>query len=243
MLTGLTLTLLSAIVFGNCDRYLTRQGYQKPYYAVHVLHNAMIVALTAGDVWTTFTDVNGVFARPLTWSAVYICYALHVYHIYEYWRVFHLDDWLHHVLMIGVALPLGSLTRSGALMGTSLFFMTGLPGGINYALLFAERNGWITKETEKSVNVPVHQWLRGPGCVATAALTVAATQGAAGATWWDQVVALLIAALTFWNGIYFTNQVVRADERRRLNRPMVAAAGENNTAHIPANPTVNAVPQ
>lgn len=250
MLVGALLTALSAAVFANCDNFLTREGYQKPYYAVHVLHNAMIVALTMGDVWAALTDFNSIFVRPIAWPAVYICYALHAYHIYEYWRVFHIDDWLHHVLMIGVALPLGSLTRSGALMGMTLFFTTGLPGGINYALLFAERNGWISKEFEKAVNVPVHMWLRSPGCVTTASLTVAAAQSAVDSTRWDKAAALLIATLTFWNGIYFANQVVRADERRRalnrptgLNRPTAEVADANNTAHTPAIPMANAAPQ
>jgi hypothetical protein len=241
MLVGLLSTLLGAVTFTQLDRRLTASGYLKPYYAVHVLHNAMIVALTAGDVWTALTDVDSIFARGVTWPAVYLCYALHFYHLYEYWRVFHMDDWLHHVLMIGVALPLGSATRSGALMGMTLFFTTGLPGGINYALLFAERNGWVSRETEKAINVPVHQWLRGPGCVATATQIFAMTQSATGATIWDRVAATLITALTFWNGIYFTNQVVRADERRRLSRPEDAGAGVSNTGRTQA--TTGAAPQ
>ncbi len=243
MLVGLLATLCGTAIFAQLDRLLTTAGYLKPYYAVHVLHNAMIVALTAGDVRTTMANVNGVFARDITWSAVYLCYALHFYHLYEYWRVFHLDDWLHHVLRIGVALPLGCVSRSGALMGMTLFFTTGLPGGINYALLFAERNGWISKEIEKAVNVPVHQWLRGPGCVATATLTFALTHSAAAATIWDRVAATLIAALTFWNGIYFTNQVVRADERQRLNRPTAEAADASSTGRTQANPTARDAPQ
>lgn len=242
MLYGLLATLVSAASFIGIDRYLTATGLQKPYYAVHVLHNAMIVALTAGDVWASLMDFNSIFVRPIAWPAVYICYALHAYHIYEYWRVFYMDDWLHHVLMIGIALPLGSLSRSGALMGATLFFTTGLPGGINYALLFAERNGWISKGVEKAINVPVHMWLRSPGCVATAALTVAASQSASGSTGWDRGTALLISALTFWNGIYFANQVIRADERRRLSRPEDAGAGGSSTARNPAIPRAD-VPQ
>lgn len=236
MIVGLLATLLSAASFVGLDRYLTSTGLQKPYYAVHVLHNAAIVALTAGDVWTVFTDIDSVFRRDLTWSAVYLCYGLHFYHLYEYWRAFHLDDWLHHVLMIGLALPLGCAGRSGALMGASLFFTTGLPGGINYALLCAERNGWVSKEMEKSINVPVHQWLRGPGCVATGALTLALTLSNGAALWWESAAAGFVAFLLYWNGIYFTNQVVRADERRRLSRPEAAGAGVSNTARNPAIP-------
>jgi hypothetical protein len=235
MLVGLLSTLLSATIFTQLDHQLARAGYLKPYYAVHALHNAMIVALTAGDVRAALTDVDSIFVRDITWPAVYLCYALHVYHLYEYWRVFYLDDWLHHVLMIGIALPLGSLIPGGPLLGMTLFFTTGLPGGINYALLFAERNGWVSRETEKAINVPVHQWLRGPGCVATATLIFAMVHSAAGVTVWDRFAATLIAALTFWNGIYFTNQILR------FNRPTVSAADASNAGHIPM--PVPAAPQ
>ena len=136
--------------------------------------------------------------------------------------------------MIGVALPLGSAVESGALMSMSLFFMTGLPGGINYALLFAERNGWICRETEKAINVPVHEWLRGPGCVATAALILGATFSSPAATGWQRVAGVLIAALTYWNGIYFASQVLRASVRRALTPPDSAPAHANNTAHTQA---------
>lgn len=233
MFWGIISTLAAAATFVGIDRQLVLAGARKPYYAVHVLHNAMIVALTAGDVWACFYDIGSVLYRPISWPAIYLCYGLHAYHIYEYWRSFHADDWLHHALMIGVALPLGSSVRSGALMGLSLFFMTGLPGGINYALLFAERNGWVSRATEKAVNVPVHQWLRGPGCVASAALTWALTMSNIHATQWDRFAAAVIATLTFWNGIYFTNQVARA-----LSRPAGAEADENSTGHTPARAPV-----
>ena len=42
----------------------------------------------------------------------------------------------HHILMIGIALPIGWFVDSKSLLGYSLFFTTGLPGGIDYFLLF-----------------------------------------------------------------------------------------------------------
>lgn len=218
-------------LFEGVDRGLTRLGFRKPYYAIHVLHNAIIVALTARDVWISVTDVTRAVYYPLNWSAILLCYGLHIYHTVSYWPTLHSDDILHHALMIGIALPLGSSVQAGALMGMNLFFTTGLPGGISYALLFAERNGWVSRATEKTINVRVHEWCRAPGCIAQATLA-AATSWSMAPTLFGQLAGTLIAALTAWNGIYFAGQVIRAP----LNKPAVAGAGGSSTAPAANNP-------
>lgn len=208
----LTSVVAMTSLFTIMDRALTRLGYAKPYYAVHVFHNAAIVAVTARDVYASFTDFSNVTQYPTAWTAVFLCYALHLYHLYVYHKVFYLDDWLHHGLMVALALPLGSMVTAGALMGATLFFTTGLPGGINYAMLFAEKNGWITQASRKRVNTPVHVWMRGPGCTAVATL-IAAAAWSAEASVWHRVAATVIAVLTFWNGIYFMQQVLVSNTR------------------------------
>lgn len=200
-------------LFAILDRMIQRSGYQKPYFAVHVLHNAALVAATANDVLVSFTDFAGLSAYRITWSAVYLCYALHFYHCLLYWRVFHYDDWLHHGLMIGVALPLGCSVSAGPLMGMNLFFTTGLPGGVSYALLFAEKNGMITRTTSRRWNARINLWLRSPGCVANASMILASflSTPAGEVTSWQMFVAVAVAALTLWNGQYFMEQVVAAN--------------------------------
>jgi hypothetical protein len=215
-LVPITSIVAMTSLFTIMDRALTRLGYAKPYYAVHTFHNAAIVAVTARDVYASFTDFYNVSQYPTAWTAVFLCYALHLYHLYVYHKVFHLDDWLHHGLMVALALPLGSTVTVGALMGTTLFFTTGLPGGINYAMLFAERNGWITQAMRKRVNTPVHVWIRGPGCTAVATLIAASVWSAtANANMWHRLAATMAAALTFWNGQYFMQQVVVSASNKR----------------------------
>jgi hypothetical protein len=199
-------------VFRVLDGVLTRRGFIKPYYAVHVIHNALIVLFTAPDVYLSFTEFQWALSYLPNMAAVDLCFALHLYHIINYWSVLHPDDWLHHGLMIGVALPLSLSAPSGTLMGLNLFFTTGLPGGLSYALLFAERNGWITRATEKRWNLPIHKWIRAPGCVAHATLTMATVLGSADP--WFRVVGFLVATLTYWNGVYFLDQVYAAANRQ-----------------------------
>lgn len=203
-----TLTALFAAV----DRGLSALRLQRPYYAVHVVHNLAVSVLTWSDVVATVTQISTIQSLPITWPAVYLVFALHFYHLLVYWRTFRFDDWLHHGLMIGVALPLGCLMPAGPLMGFSLFFTTGLPGAIGYGALWAERNGWLSRLREKQISQAVNVWIRAPGCVAHGVLTLVVALAPASAStnpwlWW---VGILEAVLTTWNGLYFMEQVVVA---------------------------------
>jgi hypothetical protein len=214
-------------LFAALDRGITALRLQRPYYAVHTLHNAAVTALTLTDVTTSFTRFHEVQTLPINWQAVYLVYALHFYHTALYWRTFRFDDWLHHGLMIGVALPLGGLVPAGPLMGFSLFFTTGLPGGISYGALWAERNGWLDRHTEKRISQAVNVWIRAPGCVAHGALTLALTLSAPSSVGALQWIGLLEAALTTWNGLYFMEQVVASSTLSRIES--AAPARGSNT--------------
>jgi len=167
----------------------------------------VIVAITAPDVYATITDLYGLEKYTTNLLAVQLCLALHFYHIALYWQKFRFDDWLHHGVMIGVAMPLGLFIQSYTLMGFSLFFTTGLPGGIDYALLFLVRNGYLEKHTEKSINTFLNVWVRSPGCVAMASLTLASALSRS-MDCIAQSLCILPALLTFWNGQYFMQRVV-----------------------------------
>lgn len=194
---------LATQCFHLLDASFAKANAEKPYYAVHVLHNIAIVGLTWPDVVASFTGEE----LSTAWGAIILCYALHLYHIIDYYKVFRYDDWLHHGLMMGIALPLGITVRGGGhqFIGANLFFTTGLPGAVSYGLLFAERNGIMSKSRQKTWNKAVHLWLRAPGCVAQAALSLAAAIRS------DSHVAqaAVIAALTAWNGLYFMEQAIQ----------------------------------
>ena len=203
-------TIVATYTFYLIDRALMLMRFNRQYYAVHALHNIGIVALTVYDLKATLTQFYEIPYLPTNLSAICLCYALHLYHCVIYWRSFHSDDWLHHGLMIGFALPLGSSVAAGPLMGFSLFFTTGLPGTISYAALFAEKNGWISCTTSKRLNANANVWIRSPGCAAQAALTLATILSNRTTTYWELVVGLCTAGLNYWNGQYFMQQVVRS---------------------------------
>jgi hypothetical protein len=207
----LELANISIIFSSFClfDRLLTQYtSLDGIYYLIHSLHNGAIVYLTGQEVYKSLTDFNYILTSPKNITALECVFALHLYHLAIYWRKFRLDDWLHHILMIGIALPIGWFADSRSLLGYSLFFTTGLPGGIDYVLLFLARNNWLQRGTEKVINAWLNTWIRSPGCISHVTLTlilISIETTIFSQMWWYGII---VAALTFWNGQYFMRQVV-----------------------------------
>jgi hypothetical protein len=209
MLSELTNISIIFSTFCLIDRALTRYtNLDGIYYLLHSLHNGVIIYLTGNEVFKTLTNFNYVLSSPKNMLALEFVFALHLYHLVIYWRKFRMDDWLHHILMIGVALPIGWLANSRSLLGYSLFFTTGLPGGIDYVLLFLTRNNLLKRNTEKIINAWINTWIRSPGCISHATLTlmlISIETIIFSQMWWYGIIC---ATLTFWNGQYFMRQVV-----------------------------------
>jgi hypothetical protein len=203
--------------FTVLDRLLKKIKLEGIYYFVHALHNAFIVYLTYSDVQKTITNFSNLPLYQPNTNAIALCFALHIYHILCYRGKLRFDDWLHHGLMIGISLPIGALVPSSTLIGYSLFFSTGLPGGIDYALLFLVRNNWLSRMTEKRINQFLNVWVRAPGCCSNAAYIVAycfqMSEGVYGKNFW---LSLIPAGLMYWNGQYFMNQIVTDYVKQRV---------------------------
>jgi hypothetical protein len=117
--------------------------------------------------------------------------------------------------MIGIALPIGCYYHGGALLGYSLFFTTGLPGGIGYFMLFLCKNGIFSRENEKRINTFTQVWIRSPGCVSHAAFTMAYLS-VIPYNFYMYYSILIVAFLNYWNGQYFMSQVVYDAGYRRI---------------------------
>jgi hypothetical protein len=194
-------------LFLMSDKILSETRLQGIYYLIHAVHNMRIVWITAADVVHTVTDFHSLDKYPKNEEAIALVAALHFYHIVCYFQKMRFDDWLHHILMIFVALPIGYYLPSASLMGYSLFFTSGLPSLLDYILLFGVRNLWLHRMTEKRVNRWLNVWLRAPGCISHAVLTLTWILSNEG-TWEMKVLGCIPAALTYWNGQYFMQQVI-----------------------------------
>ena len=191
---------------------------QGKYYLVHSLVNFFIVISTFLDFIYVYTNFDDAISVNINYIPTTITYSLHFYHIIHYYNKLRFDDWLHHILMVVVALPIGCYNRAGSFLNHSLFFLTGLPGMIDYFLLFLVRNNYIERLTEKKINKQLNLWIRNPGCIAHTTLTIIAYNKYYDTfTYFQRYTILTSALLVYWNGIYFMEQVV-SDYQKNIDR-------------------------
>lgn len=186
--------------------YLLGDEIKGKYYLIHSLNNLIIMYVAFPELVYTLTNFNEYYNYQINFLTASLSYALHLYHIVVYLDKMRFDDWLHHIVMM-IAFPIIIIIDPGTLFNFSLFFLTGLPGCINYFLLFLCRNKWITRLTQKMINNYLNLLVRSPGCIATGTL-VLATIGFRDYEIYQYYFLFLTVFIVFWNGIYFMNQVV-----------------------------------
>jgi hypothetical protein len=210
-LHNLLILCLAFISFLSIDYFLEKKIEGK-YYLLHLINNLVVVFYSFNDVISIYSNLYlAIYLEP-NYTPLIITIALHLYHIIWYYSKLRFDDWLHHILMIFILIPLAVYVQAGLLINHALFFLTGLPGGIDYLLLFLNRNNLIDKLTEKEINSNLNLWIRAPGCIAHSVLGILCTRHkylTEDIPQFSVFLSFLGIMLTYWNGIYFMNQVVR----------------------------------
>lgn len=89
--------------------------------------------------------------------------ALHVFYILA--MPCTTEDYIHHGVSVGGVGGVGCYVRWGHVLNATNFFICGLPGGIDYGMLFLNKLGVLARMTEKRVNLLLNLMIRWPGIV------------------------------------------------------------------------------
>lgn len=172
----------------------------------------MVVAYLAWeDVTFCFTHTGE--CGLLTWTGgtqvMGIATGLHFYHIV----FFHLKqhDWLHHGMTAILTTPPILLFHQARGVAVALFFMTGLPGGIDYILLTFVKLRWIDSIVEKQAYIVISVWIRGPGVLSAVIFglgTILNSEIAAGLPWYKFSGQVWNCFVTYWNAMYFMHSTL-----------------------------------
>ena len=194
------------------DIIMSRYMIEGAYYMNHFIGNMAIVYYTYDCMINSYIeyydDLHGCSYESLDFARD-IIYALHLYHIIMYFKKLRKDDIIHHLVMVGIALPLTSYLSNYNIIGHGFFFVTGLPGGIDYFLLFLVRNEYIDRMVEKDVNKNLNLWVRCPGCISNVTLIICSLCRYIEIITYTQLFAAIINIISvYWNGIYFMEQVL-----------------------------------
>jgi hypothetical protein len=175
------------------------------WFALHSLANLAIS-------FTCLPDLLAVSRSPLcamlesmaSWAPSYLSFGLHVYHFLAFTKLRAEDIW-HHLLFVGTFGAVNFAMEWGRSVNCILFFITGVPGFLDYGLLALVKTGSYGRLAEKKANASINVWLRCPGLFGVAVMmSMCAAHGALRVPY---IAAAVVIVLVAGNGIYYMAQV------------------------------------
>ena len=199
-----------------CERVLGASPFRPTsvrWFQLHSACNWILVALT----WSEFYELCAagdraaalVHAPSTNVVALHLATALHLYHAL-FWPLKPIDV-LHHVTSVVLCAPL-MLCMDSKLLSWHIVVGTGVPGGIDYALLTLVKYRWLPPIVEKRVNAWLNAFVRAPLGVVGSYLTLgyARTAWGEGGRGAQAAAAAAIATITYWNATYFAKRSIES---------------------------------
>ena len=184
------------------------------WFACHTFANLLVVItgfrcvvaalydpLLAADS-RVYNDTS-MFGSASIWP-VCVTNTIHVYHMLAFKLT--PDDYFHHLMFIPTIGFFGQYWLWGALSGYLGFFISGLPGGIDYLLLALVKHDLFPVLQQKRICACLNVYLRGPFIVIAVFIIY---MGIA----YDNImlplpIALCVAGLSGFNSLYYTKQSI-----------------------------------
>lgn len=183
------------------------------WFFVHSAANAALcmcalrslVAVAADPTHAMDPDVfndDSLFGTASRWPLT-IINSVHVYHMIGGYTLTS-ADYFHHLLFIPTLGFPGQVFAWGGLANWQAFFISGLPGGVDYFLLGLQKVGVIDHLTEKRINANLNIWCRQPGILVSTVLGYQAyLLGRSQAPLWAMALQLILPP---YNAQYYAKQ-------------------------------------
>ena len=187
--------------------------HNRRWFFIHTFINGLVTYYNFSDTYLVLTNPikNPMLQMsPDAFSATNVVVAAHVYHMVVFCDKLKPDEWFHHLVMMsfnGISVYiLGNKAQAA-----SAFFLCGLPGLIDYSMLWGIKMGWVPKEYEKWTYLYVTTFIRSPGAVVVTYISL--SQLHLLKEHWMLGYCALLAGINFWNGQYYMMKSCRDHER------------------------------
>ena len=158
--------LYSACIIGGIDVIICYFSYKARWFQLHAVVNYIISALTFSDMVDCLFDPSQSMIRQPPCYAAGLTLTLHLYHSVLF--KMRLEDWCHHIS--GFVITPILIDNSCKGISQAYFFITGLPGAIDYSIMALYKNNILKKNTQKYIASKLNAYIRMPGGVITAYL-------------------------------------------------------------------------
>lgn len=215
---ALTIPVLLVADFGVMHRVTSDSGAR--WFLLHAFGNFFVVVLGAPDMiysfWQPLMAMSTKYCVELNTAAYFaacsdwpkaVIVALHSYHALAF-RLSS-EDLFHHLLFVPVIAGFSFIQQFGSAGNVLAFFISGLPGGVDYFMLGLVKMGKLRPIVEKRLNCSINTWLRAPGinvfCVLALCAWVNPPKEADPPAGWCF---LPVVCLAYFNGQYYAQRVV-----------------------------------
>lgn len=176
----------------------------KRWFFLHCIINFIIVYYSFNDMITCINNITECYNIKFNNNSIKTFnYAvnLHIYHCIFFKLT--KDDYIHHFIMVLICGTISFFCNS-LLIIYSLFFLSGLPGGIDYFFLYLVKINYLNKISEKKINIFLSGFIRLPGCVSTMLIGYYGVKNYYNSKNYITMLLLLInSLLVYCNGIYY----------------------------------------
>jgi hypothetical protein len=184
---------------------ITSSNYR--WFFIHFLFNSIITIIGSYDLMLCIEISKCATVEWINGDIIYgLLTSFHLYHS----LYFNLTktDIIHHVSTAFLSTPLIITYHRYPTAIVGVWFMSGLPGAIDYFLLWLVKMGYFDSMLEKKIYVWLSVWLRAPGCVLTSTLQLGLYNIIDKLSWVEIIAIIWDTSIVYLNGIYFMHDTV-----------------------------------
>ena len=172
------------------------------WFFIHTLVNLIITYLSSFELYLCINDIQNCSKHRLMNNSGYILMlakASHIYHLL-FFKNLSYYEYLHHMVMCVFCGPLAYLYNKTRMFASTMFFLSGLPGLIDYSNLYLVKRNYMNSHTQKYIYFIINLWLRSPGLIfmGTSQLLYNNTNN-----FDEYIVRIILALCVIWNSQYF----------------------------------------
>lgn len=223
------------VAYGMCLAFLAAyhiliaRGKPGDWFEVHAVANAVVVVLSipAMIVWLSdpltvvsegnftppaplgpgWTSLDVLFHPNTNWAILMID-AVHTYHCLG-WKLSAQDIYHHALFVPALGLYGGFFVKWGPIRNCVAFFISGLPGGIDYVILVLVKRGYVSKFMQKRVSAKINLMCRGPGVGVLLPATCYLSWLYHDISFYEMCQLVFIGVFCCYNGLYYMDMSIR----------------------------------
>ncbi len=185
------------------------------WFFIHIINNIIVMYAAYYELMDCVDHIYICDKKPmnsLSTYAVIVAKASHLYHLL-FFKHMSYETLLHHIIMGVFCGPVVYFLNNTQLMIANLFFLSGLPGFLDYTNLYLVKLGYLSSKKQKLIYFYISMFIRSPGILFLSIIQLLFNNGV---TFSEYMIRYLLAFITIWNSQYFLYLTIKDCIRKNV---------------------------